>query len=281
MCKTWLIISLTIKLYYYQFTWSKVGLLFIFSANSKVPMRIHTASLTMKLHTILVGNWQSGMALWMEWGGQHPHRRQKKNPNRNQRLQLLGIPLFFTTVCVSFLCASLMVAARRYNSLQAFFIHSHFRLKAHRKPGRWVGGGGPAAPAFGSLRQEASCVSHILNQTTMAHPPKIPSFLYCHTLCPRSKVNAKVSGMHASLSFTQRPRGHTKSGDTLSSEKNDISLPRQGTQYDRVNHGQNLVRQLVSFHFTRKPSGPCREEPPVWPYCPLLIPSFRWTIRDI
>lgn len=163
-------------------------------------MHLHIASPIIQLHTILVGNWQKvysfilqgHMALWMEHGGQHPDRRQKKNPNRNQRLQLLGISLFFTTVYMSFLSAYLIVAARRYNLLQAFFIHSNFQLKAHHKPGRWVGGGGPAAPAFGRLRQEASCASYILSQTTMTHPPRKPSFLYRHTLCPRSKVNAKV-----------------------------------------------------------------------------------------
>lgn len=170
---------------------------------------------------------------------------------------------------MSFLSAYLMVAARRYNLLQAFFIRSNFRLKAHHKPGRWVGGGRPAAPAFGRLGQEASCASHILNQTTMTHPPRKPRFLYRHTLCPRSKVNAKVSGVHASLSITQWPLGRRKSSDTLSSEKNDIPPPRQGTQYDRANHRQNLVRQLVSFHFTRKPSGPRREDP----WCDPTAPS--------
>lgn len=120
---------------------------------------------------------------------------------------------------MSILCAYLMVVTRRHNLFQVFFIHYHFRSEAlFRSHG---GGGTVVIPAFRRLREEASSILYMVNQTTMGQHSRTSWVLLVIIYFVQDKTK------HKALKYSRKPDFHLAS--PRSHKKQQHCLQRKKT----------------------------------------------------
>lgn len=132
---------------------------------------------------------------------------------------------------MSVLCAYLMVVTRRHNLFQVFFIHYHFRSEAlFRSHG---GGGTVVIPAFRRLlREEASSILYMVNQTTMGQYSRTLWVLFVFIYFVKKKKSQSFKIFTQAWFSPSQPQV-TQKAATLSSEKKDSSSSAQETQCER------------------------------------------------
>lgn len=139
------------------------------------------------------------------------------------------------------MCAYLMVVTRRHNLFQVFFIHYHFRSEAlFRSHGS---GGTVVIPAFRRLREEASSILYMVNQTTMGQHSRTPWVLFVFIHFVQEKNQLQSFKIFTQAWFSPSQPHVTQKAATLSSEKKDSSSSTQGTQCER---GKSYVWERVS-----------------------------------